>query len=93
MRDIPYDANESRVAQWIMDRTGIGGGDDPIGFILASYDYKISEMDAMRAKIAALEEILAASAKTCGRNNCNCPGSKKVKDLVNAYMENHANGN
>lgn len=86
-RETPYDEHESRVAKWIVDRTGAGGGDDPIGFILASYDLKITEMEAMRAKIASLEEILADAAKTCGRNNCNCPGSKKVKDLVNAHME------
>lgn len=87
MRNTPYDAQEARVAQWIVDRTGIGAGDDPIGFMLVSYDLKIAEMAEMRSKLASLEAILALSSKTCGRNNCNCPGSKQVKDLVNAHME------
>lgn len=87
MRETPYDFQEARVAKWIMDRTGIGGGDDPVGFILASYDLKIQQMEEMRQRLESLESLLAASAKTCGRNNCNCPGSKRVKDLVNAHME------
>ena len=33
----PYSADEQRVADFIFER-GFGGGDDPIGFILASYD-------------------------------------------------------
>jgi hypothetical protein len=87
MRETPYDAQEARVAKWIVDRTGIGGGDDPVGFVLASYDLKIHEMEEMRHKLVALEEILALTAKVCGRNNCNCPRSDQVKKLVNAYME------
>lgn len=90
MRETPYDDQEARVAGWISDRTGAGGGDDPIGFILASYDAKIAEMETMRAKLASLEEILALSAKVCGRNNCNCPRSDQIKKLVNAHMEKFA---
>lgn len=89
-RETPYDAQEVRVAQWIVDRTGVGAGDDPVGFILASYDLKIREMEDMRQRLASLELLLAASAKTCGRNNCNCPGSKQVKDIVNTHMEKFA---
>lgn len=90
MRETPYDEQEARVAKWIVERTGAGGGDDPIGFIMASYDLKIAEMEAMRKKLAALEEIQALSAKVCGRNNCNCPRSDQIKKLVDAYMRNFA---
>lgn len=92
MRETPYDASEARVAKWIDDRTGIGGGDDPIGFILASYDLKIAEMNEMRAKLVSLEELLALSAKVCGRNNCNCPRSDQIKKLVDACMEKYQDG-
>ena len=88
MREAPYNAQETRVAAWLTERTGIGAGDDPVGFILASYDLKIREMEDMRTKLAALEELLALSAKVCGQNNCNCPKSDQVKKLVNTYMEN-----
>lgn len=43
-RDIeidPYSPDEQRVADWLMT-VGIGGGDDPIGFLLASYEYSRS---------------------------------------------------
>ena len=82
--------SQARVAQWINDRTGLGAGDDPVGFLLSSYDLKIREMEDMRSKLAALEELLAVSARVCGRNNCNCPRSDQVKKLVNAYMEKFA---
>ena len=34
----PYSKDEDRVAEFL-SKKGIGGGDDPIGFILASYEY------------------------------------------------------
>lgn len=44
MRDLdknPYSPDEQRVVKFLGDRGGIGGGDDPIGFLLASYDYLV----------------------------------------------------
>lgn len=41
MRDLdvnPYSKDEERVVKWL-DSKGLGGGDDPIGFIMASYEY------------------------------------------------------
>ena len=46
MRDFdknPYSADEARVAKYIMKLTGIGGGDDPIGFILVSHAQLVHE--------------------------------------------------
>lgn len=37
MEKNPYTPDEARVAKYLMDLTGIGGGDDPIGFLLASH--------------------------------------------------------
>lgn len=31
-----YTKDQKRVAKWINDNLGVGGGDDPIGFVLAS---------------------------------------------------------
>jgi hypothetical protein len=35
--DNPYSPDEERVAKWLSDH-GLGGGEDPIGFLLISYD-------------------------------------------------------
>jgi hypothetical protein len=34
----PYSKDEERVAKWLSEK-GIGGGDDPIGFVMHSYDF------------------------------------------------------
>ena len=44
MRDFeknPYSPDEARVAKYLCERTGgsIGGGDDPIGFLIASHAF------------------------------------------------------
>jgi len=59
-RDIvkrPYTYEEMRVVDFIQVLTDnqIGGGDDPIGFILASYGYIQSENQELRRRIQALE--------------------------------------
>ena len=45
MRDLeknPYSACEARVAKFFFD-LGIGGGDDPIGFLMASHQVLAAE--------------------------------------------------
>ena len=48
MRDLcthPYTKDEQRVVAWLVGRSPeIGGGDDPIGFLLASYEYVHAEL-------------------------------------------------
>lgn len=41
----PYSRDEQRVVHWLLRRTKemIGAGDDPIGFLLASYEFMMSE--------------------------------------------------
>jgi len=51
-RDIlvhPYTPCEARVAAFLSEK-GIGGGNDPIGFLMASHDYAIAERNALRAE-------------------------------------------
>ena len=44
----PYTPDEARVAQWLVEKAGIGGGADPIGFMLASYELIRLERDSFR---------------------------------------------
>jgi len=39
----PYSPDEQRVASWLMAH-GIGGGDDPIGFILSSLEFAMGQL-------------------------------------------------
>lgn len=52
MRDLdenPYTKDEQRVVAWLVGRSPeIGGGDDPIGFLLASYEYVHAELVRLR---------------------------------------------
>ena len=52
MRNIvanPYTPEEQRVADWLARNGGVGGGDDPIGFLLASYAFLIAQRNALRS--------------------------------------------
>ena len=42
----PYTPDEARVVAFLSDR-GVGGGDDPIGFLLASYEMVIIQRNAL----------------------------------------------
>jgi hypothetical protein len=44
-----------RVAKWIDSKAGIGGGDDPIGFLLASHEMLARERKDLRREIIALK--------------------------------------
>lgn len=60
----PYSPEEARVAAWLSER-GVGGGNDPIGFILASLDYRRAQSEGAQAKVVeALLEALTPSADT-----------------------------
>lgn len=50
MRKEPYSKDEQRVADFLNER-GVGGGDDPIGFILCSYAFVIEERNALQAQV------------------------------------------
>jgi hypothetical protein len=44
----PYSPDEARVAKWIADLTGAGGGDDPIGFLIASHELMAMQRTNLR---------------------------------------------
>ena len=46
----PYTDDEARVAKFLIDK-GIGGGDDPIGFLMATYAYVMAERARRPEKI------------------------------------------
>ena len=56
MRDLdqqPYSEDEARVAKFLFDK-GAGGGDDPIGYLMASHDYLIHQRNELRRTIEKL---------------------------------------
>lgn len=53
----PYSADEARVARFLFER-GVGGGEDPVGFILLSHQTLADERNAAKdvlRRIAALD--------------------------------------
>lgn len=43
----PYSPDERRVAEWLFDQ-GVGGGDDPIGYLIVSHKYLSVERRHLR---------------------------------------------
>jgi hypothetical protein len=59
LRDLakyPYTEDEQRVVAYFTER-GVGGGDDPIGFLLASYAYLVQERNDVRAKLELIRNV------------------------------------
>ena len=56
----PYSLDELRVVEWIQSRApDVGGGDDPIGFVMASYELLHMEHAELRQKLDALHKKMA----------------------------------
>lgn len=51
----PYDRSEKRVAQWLHEVGGVGGGEDPVGFMMASYVFLVDERKELKRHVAALQ--------------------------------------
>jgi hypothetical protein len=53
----PYSDDEKRIVNWLFKLTNnqIGGGDDPIGFFMASYESVLHERKELKQHIAALQ--------------------------------------
>jgi hypothetical protein len=74
MRDIvaqPYSPDEARVAKFFFDECHIGGGDDPIGFIIASH--------AVLATSRALLRVVLQDALDFLGRQCSCEPSSGCK--------------
>lgn len=53
----PYSADEQRVAIWLRERIpDIGAGDDPIGFVLASYEHLHLQQQQTKGALAEVME-------------------------------------
>ena len=52
----PYSADEQRVAAWLVAKIGIGGGDDPIGFLIASHDCAIVQRNILRDGLSEIAD-------------------------------------
>ena len=50
----PYSPDEARVAAWLADRTGAGGGDDPIGFLLLSHETLARQRNSLRHRLVRI---------------------------------------
>jgi GTP-dependent phosphoenolpyruvate carboxykinase len=59
-RETSYSANEQRVADWLLSRTNnqVGAGDDPIGFVLASYELIHAQLAQAQALVAHCEQFI-----------------------------------
>jgi len=59
MRDFdknPYSPDEARVAKFFGDK-GTGGGDDPIGALMASHDYAIAQRNYLAKSLGVHPNI------------------------------------
>jgi len=52
----PYSKDEERVAKWLSDK-GLGGGDDPIGFIITSYEMNMRLLRDHREALKDYREV------------------------------------
>ncbi len=53
MRDLdekPYSPEEQRAAEYLTDLTGVGGGDDPVGFLIVSHRELVRQRTVFREK-------------------------------------------
>lgn len=52
---VPYTDDEAKVAKYLAELTGIGAGDDPIAFIIASHALSREEIRHLRTLVDELE--------------------------------------
>lgn len=81
-RATPYSVDEQRVAEWLVNRMNnqVGAGDDPISFLLASYDH-------VHAEVKRLRELHDHCVKFIQENQITCAETVYQSDRViaNAY--------
>lgn len=66
-RDTPYTPDEQRVAAWLVTRMNdqVGAGDDPIGFLLASYEQIHAELTQARKLVEHCEQFIQDQSISC----------------------------
>ena len=50
----PYSPEEAEVARYLADLTGIGGGDDPVGFLITSHRELVRQRSVLRENYPAI---------------------------------------
>lgn len=82
----PYSKDEQRVADFLFS-AGVGGGDDPIGFVLSSLSYATAQLNDMRESLSeptstrercaslegAVRTSLSANGSACACGNGRVP--------------------
>jgi hypothetical protein len=61
----PYSPDEARVAKWLDEKAGMGGGDDPLGFLMVSYDYLVAQRNHLAKLLGRNPNIDPYEAKLC----------------------------
>jgi hypothetical protein len=76
--DTTFSPHEQRVANWLLARTNsaLGGGEDPVGFVLASYEH-------LHQKLEAALNLLARREMSCA----GCCGSRATPDQYPLYLK------
>ncbi len=59
----PYSKEEAEVAKYLMELTGIGGGDDPVGFLIASHCGLVRQRTVLRTKHPEIFKEIAFDAR------------------------------
>lgn len=79
----PYSPDEQRIVDWLLERSRdtVGAGDDPISFVLASYEQICQERNLAHTALKIAQRV-------CGQNNCNCRGALNVKRAVAEALKN-----
>lgn len=77
-RETAYSSDEQRVANWLVARASgmIGAGDDPIGFVLTSYELLQLQLDAA-------VNLLAQRDMNCA----GCWGLRGTPDQYPGYLQ------
>jgi GTP-dependent phosphoenolpyruvate carboxykinase len=80
--ETPYSPDQQRVAEWLVNRMNnqVGAGDDPIGFLLASYDHLFEQVSLMKSLHDHCVKFIQSQRITCAETVYQ---SDRV--IVNAY--------
>jgi len=67
MSDTSYSPDQQRVADWLINRTQhmVGAGDDPIGFLLASYEHVHAQYAQHKKLHDICEQFMIQNQITC----------------------------
>lgn len=81
----PYSREEAEVAKYLMELAGIGGGDDPVGFLIVSHRELARQRALLRTKYPAIfHEIAYESGDETQRVE---PLSRELFERINRLAE------